>query len=215
MGHGNNLCCKPVASIMKCCKSLAFSWIQSGLSFFVLCVLFGFLCASGAASSPNITKSQIYNLTLCDWNVTVNIKTFPYMVEAVVISPMITHVISFKFMTTAHFLDAFLFGAMVYQGYVQERYIMSSIFLVCGIFAALFFMCRLVRNIMSLRFACTRHTNYILDKKGNVYPNKNTVIESVHGRVITPSGEFEPKAVILDGCKAVLVKTVPAEKWEP
>nr|AIU36222.1 GP5 [Norway rat arterivirus] len=200
---------------MRCSKNSALSLIQLPSFSAVLCLFFGFICAFASASSPNVTKNQIYNLTLCDWNVTENVGTFPYMIEAVVISPMLTHVVSYKFMTTAHFLDSFLFGAMVYQGYVQERYIMSSIFLVCGGFAAVFFICRFVRNLMALRFAWTRRTNFILDQKGNVHPNKQTVLESRHGRVVMPSGDIEPKAVILDGQRAVLKKTVPAERWEP
>lgn len=198
---------------MKCFKRSGQLWMQCPSFFFVVCFFCGCSYAT-ASSSQNITKSQLYNLTLCDWNVTENVNTFPYMVEVVVIAPMLTHVISFKFLTTAHFIDAFLFGCMVYQGYVQERYIMSSIFLSCGIFATCFFISRFARNIMALRYAWTRRTNFILDQKGNVHPNRSAVIESVHGRVITPSGDFEPKAVILEGHKARLLKTVPAEKWE-
>lgn len=200
---------------MKCFKRSALSSMPYLSSSLFLCFCFGFICVAEGNASPNSTKNQIYNLTLCELNVTEYQSTFPYIVEAFVVSPMLTHALSTWFMTTSHFLDTLALISVTYLGYSKQRYVLSTLYLTCGVFSFIFFLVRFTRNVMALRFAWTRRTNFILDSRGNVHPNKSSVIVTEHGRVPTPHGSIEVKTVVLDGQKASLKKTVPAEQWEP
>lgn len=201
---------------MRCLKNLAKQLIPSAFCFFV----FSWFIASTHAgcgmseTSNNSTKQLICNLTLCELNVTKYQSGFSYAVEAFVIFPAITHVLSFWFLTTAHLLDSLTLGAVVVAGYLESRWMISSVYLFGTICAFTFFMCRFVRNCMAFRYRCTRYTNFIIDTKGILHRNSSPVLVQEHGKVHTSDGLIEVKTVVLDGQLARLSKTIPAERWQ-
>nr|WKR37864.1 GP5 [Lactate dehydrogenase-elevating virus] len=167
-------------------------------------------CVAGDSS----TKNLIYTSTLCELNVTGFQQHFGYAVETFVIFPAVTHLISLKFLTTAHLLDFLSLGVVAGGGYWHQQYVVSSIYASCALLAFIFFCCRAVRNCMSWRYKCTRFTNFVLDTKGRVFRNRSSVLVEQHGKVLLQGQPIEVKTVVLDGVKAVRAKTVPAEKWE-
>lgn len=201
---------------MRCLRKLANLPIQSASFFF----LFSWFIASTHAgcglsgASSNSTKQLMCNLTLCELNVTSYKNHFSYVVEAFVLFPAATHVLSFWFLTTAHLLDAITLGAVVAAGYKESRWIISSVYLFGALCATIFFLCRFVRNCMALRYKCTRYTNFIIDTKGKLHRNSSPVLVQEHGRVHTSDGLVEVKTVVLDGQLARLSKTIPAERWQ-
>lgn len=201
---------------MRCLEKLAKLLIQLAFCFFVFSLFIASTHAGCGIPQPdnNSTKQLICNLTLCELNVTKYQSGFSYAVEAFVIFPAITHVLSFWFLTTAHFLDAITLGAVVVAGYLESRWIISSVYLFGAVCAATFFTCRFVRNCMALRYKCTRYTNFIIDTKGSLHRNSSPVLVQEHGRVQTAEGLVEVKTVVLDGQLARLSKTIPAEKWQ-
>lgn len=201
---------------MRCLRNLASSLIQLA-SFFFVFSLFIASTHAGCGSSKtdaNSTKQLICNLTLCELNTTKYQNQFSYVVEAFVLFPAVTHVISFWFLTTAHFLDAITLGAVVAAGYNESKWMISSIYLFGALCATIFFLCRFVRNCMALRYKCTRYTNFIIDTKGKLHRNSSPVLVQEHGRVHTSDGLVEVKTVVLDGQLARLSKTIPAERWQ-
>lgn len=201
---------------MRCSKRLASGLIQSASFLFVFSL---FIASTHAGcglpeAGNNSTKQLICNLTLCELNATSYQRHFSYVVEAFVLFPAFTHVLSFKFLTTAHLLDAITLGAVVVAGYREGRWIISSIYLFGVVCATIFFMCRFVRNCMALRYKCTRYTNFIIDTKGNLHRNSSPVLVQEHGKVHTSDGLIEVKTVVLDGQLARLSKTIPAERWQ-
>lgn len=213
MGDSDNLGFGHIIGIMICFKRLGSVLIPSRLLLycFVLC----FLSTENACVAGNSsTKNLIYNLTLCELNVTGFQQHFGYAVETFVIFPALTHLISLNFLTTAHLLDFLSLGVVAGGGYWHRQYVISSIYASCAFLAFIFFCCRAVRNCMSWRYKCTRFTNFVLDAKGRVYRNRSPVLVEQHGRVMLQGHPVEVKTVVLDGVKAVRAKTVPAEKWE-
>lgn len=201
---------------MRCLKRLASSLIRLASFFFVFSL---FIASTHAGcglpdTSNNSTKQLICNLTLCELNATKYQQSFSYAVEAFVLFPAVTHVLSFWFLTTAHLLDAVSLGAVVVAGYLESRWIISSVYLFGAFCAFVFFICRFVRNCMALRYKCTRYTNFIIDTKGILHRNSSPVLVQEHGRVHTPDGLVEVKTVVLDGQLARLSKTIPAERWQ-
>lgn len=200
---------------MRCSGKLVRLLIQSACYFFVFSLFIASTHAGcGIPATANSTKQLICNLTLCELNATKYQAGFSYAVEAFVLFPAITHVLSFRFLTTAHFLDAISLGAVVVAGYLESRWMISSFYLFGAISATIFFMCRFVRNCMALRYKCTRYTNFIIDTKGILHRNSSPVLVQEHGRVHTSEGLVEVKTVVLDGQLARLSKTIPAEKWQ-
>lgn len=201
---------------MRCSERLARLLIQSALFFFVFSLFIASTHAGCGISdnSSNSTKQLLCNLTLCELNATSYQEHFSYIVEAFVLFPAVTHILSFRFLTTAHFLDAVTLGAVVAAGYRENRWIISSVYLFGALCAAIFFICRFVRNCMALRYKCTRYTNFIIDTKGILHRNSSPVLIQEHGRVHTPDGLVEVKTVVLDGQLARLSKTIPAERWQ-
>lgn len=170
-------------------------------------------CVEGSNTSS--TKTLMYNLTLCELNVTEYASHFPYAVEAFVIAPALTHLLSYQFMTTAHLLDAITLGMVAVSGYLKQVYFITSIYCACAILAFVLFLVRFVRNAMAWRFKCTRFTNFIIDTKGYLHRHRGPVLIQEHGRVLTDDGPVDVKTVIIDGQLARHTKTIPAEKWAP
>lgn len=202
---------------MKCLSRSAKPLIPSLFHWsFVICFIASTLsCWHVVDASSNVSTTLILNLTLCELNITEYASAFPYAVEAFVLVPAITHLISFGFMTTAHLLDAASLGGVAVSGFTKGLYILPSIYGVFAAMAFIFFMSRAVRNCMAWRYACTRYTNFIIDTKGFLHRHKGSVLIQENGRVQTGDGPVELKTVIMDGQKARHLKTVPAERWEP
>lgn len=201
---------------MRCLKNLAKPLIPSAFWFFVFSL---FIASTHAGcgltgTGTNSTKQLICNLTLCELNTTSYQQHFSYVVEAFVLFPAVTHILSLRFLTTAHLLDAITLGAVVAAGYREGSWIISSVYLFGALCAFIFFICRFVRNCMALRYKCTRYTNFIIDTKGNLHRNSSPVLVQEHGRVHTSDGLVEVKTVVLDGQLARLSKTIPAERWQ-
>lgn len=201
---------------MRCSGRLARLLIQSACCFSVFSLFIASTHAGCGSSSTgdNSTKQLICNLTLCELNTTSYKDHFSYVVEAFVLFPAVTHILSLRFLTTAHFLDAVTLGAVVAAGYRESRWMISSFYLFGATCATAFFMCRFVRNCMALRYKCTRYTNFIIDTKGKLHRNSSPVLVQEHGRVHTSDGLVEVKTVVLDGQLARLSKTIPAERWQ-
>lgn len=201
---------------MRCLKNLARLLIQSASYFFVFSLFIASTHAGCGISGTgsNSTKQLICNLTLCELNTTTYKNHFSYVVEAFVLFPAVTHILSLRFLTTAHFLDAITLGAVVVAGYLESRWMLSSLYLFGASCATVFFICRFVRNCMALRYKCTRYTNFIIDTKGKLHRNSSPVLVQEHGKVHTSDGLIEVKTVVLDGQLARLSKTIPAERWQ-
>lgn len=201
---------------MRCLRNSVRLLIQSAFFSFVFSLFIASTHAGCGLSNAggNSTKQLICNLTLCELNTTTYQGHFSYVVEAFVLFPALTHVLSFRFLTTAHFLDAITLGAVVAAGYHESRWIISSVYLFGALCATIFFICRFVRNCMALRYKCTRYTNFIIDTKGKLHRNSSPVLVQEHGKVHTSDGLVEVKTVVLDGQLARLSKTIPAEKWQ-
>lgn len=199
---------------MKCLRNMAPPLIAFLSSWLVFASYITVGSAGCGSTHTNSTTQQICNLTLCELNVTAYKDYFSYGVEAFVLLPAFTHVLSFGFLTTAHFIDAVSLGSVVVLGYMQQRYIITTLYLFGSLCAFILFACRFVRNCMALRYKCTRFTNFIIDTKGFLHRNHSPVLVSEHGRVLTSDGPVEVKSVIIDGQLAKLHKTIPAEKWE-
>lgn len=202
---------------MKCSSRSARHLTQSWCHWLsVICFLASTLsCCRATDSGTNSTRNVILNLTLCELNITEYAGAFPYAVEAFVLVPAITHVISYGFMTTAHLLDAASLGGVAVSGFIKGLYILPSIYGVFAAIATIFFLSKAVRNCMAWRYACTRYTNFIIDTKGFLHRHKGSVLIQENGRIQTGDGPVELKTVVMDGQKARHLKTVPAERWEP
>lgn len=186
----------------------------SGLMLFQF-VLWFFLCVTQCgANSSNSTKTLVYNLTLCELNVTSMAGKFDYIVETYVVFPALTHFLSMKFLTLSHFCDSLMLGTVAGLGFWQRRYVLSSVYACAAAVGVVFFLSRAVRNCMAWRYACTNRTNFILDAKGTVYPNRSSVVVVKNGQAITSAGPVDLKAVVLDGVKASRKATAIAEQWD-
>nr|WNV59753.1 glycoprotein 5 [Porcine reproductive and respiratory syndrome virus] len=188
-----------------CCSRLLFLW----------CIVPFYLSALVSANTNSSSYSQlIYNLTLCvlngtDWLA----QKFDWAVNAFVIFPVLTHIISYGALTTSHFLDTVGLATVSTAGYYHGRYVLSSIYAVCVLAALICFVIRLAKNCMSWRYSCTRYTNFLLDTKGKIYRWRSPVIIEKEGKVEVGGHLIDLKRVVLDGSAATLVTRVSAERW--
>nr|ACG54067.1 envelope glycoprotein [Porcine reproductive and respiratory syndrome virus] len=177
-------------------------------------VPFCFVAPVNANNSSSSHLQLIYNLTICELNGTdwLNQK-FDWAVETFVIFPVLTHIVSYGALTTSHFLDTVGLVTVSTAGYYHRRYVLSSIYAVCALAALICFVIRLTKNCMSLRYSCTRHTNFLLDTKGRLYRWRSPVIIEKGGKVEVEGHLIDLKRVVLDGCAATPVTKVSAEQW--
>lgn len=182
---------------------------------FLYASLFSSFAITSTANSSNSTKTLVYNLTLCELNVTSFTGKFDYIVETYVVFPALTHFLSFRFLTFAHFCDALVLGTVAGLGFWQGSYCLSAIYACAAGVGLMYFIVRAVRNCMAWRYACTNRTNFILDTKGRVHPNRSSVVVVKNGQALTSSGPVDLKTVVLDGVKATLKTTALAEQWHP
>nr|ALI29972.1 glycoprotein 5 [Porcine reproductive and respiratory syndrome virus] len=181
--------------------------------FFLLCTGLSWSFADGNGNSS--TYQYIYNLTICELNGTAGLSDhFPWAVEAFVLYPVATHILSLGFLTTSHFFDALGLSAVSATGFSGKRYVLGSIYGVCALAALVCFTIRAVKNCMACRYACTRFTNFIVDDRGRIHRWKSPVVVEKQGKAETDSGLVTIKHVVLEGVKAQPLTRTPAEQWE-
>nr|WHO19346.1 GP5 [Betaarterivirus suid 2] len=188
-----------------CCSQLLFLW----------CIVPSCLVALVNASGNSSSNLQlIYNLTLCELNGTDWLADrFDWAVEAFVIFPVITHIVSYGALTTSHFLDTVALATVSTAGFFHRRFVLSSIYAVCALAALICFVIRLAKNCMSWRYSCTRYTNFLLDTKGRLYRWRSPVIVEKKGKVEVDGQLIDLKRVVLDGSAATPVTRISAEQW--
>nr|ABE69251.1 envelope glycoprotein [Porcine reproductive and respiratory syndrome virus] len=177
-------------------------------------VPFCFAVLVNANNSSSSHLQSIYNLTICELNGTEWLgNNFNWAVEAFVIFPVLTHIVSYGALTTSHFLDTVGLVTVSTAGYCQGRYVLSSIYAVCALAALICFIIRFVKNCMSWRYSCTRYTNFLLDTKGRLYRWRSPVIVEKNGKVEVGNHLIDLKRVVLDGSAATPLTRVSAEQW--
>nr|ACG54733.1 envelope glycoprotein [Porcine reproductive and respiratory syndrome virus] len=179
------------------------------------CIVPFWFAALASASNTSSSYSQlIYNLTICELNGTDWLNgNFDWAVETFVIFPVLTHIVSYGALTTSHFLDTVGLVTVSTAGYYHGRYVLSSIYAVCALAALICFAIRFVKNCMSWRYSCTRHTNFLLDTKGRLYRWRSPVIIERGGKVEVEGHLIDLKRVVLDGSVATPLTRVSAERW--
>nr|UVA47563.1 GP5 [Porcine reproductive and respiratory syndrome virus] len=188
-----------------CCSQSLFLW------YIVPFCSIALVSANGNSSSYS---QLIYNLTLCELNGTDWLADkFNWAVECFVIFPVLTHIVSYGALTTSHFLDTVSLVTISAAGFRHQRYVLSSIYAVCAFAALICFIIRLVKNCMSWRYSCTRHTNFLLDTKGKIYRWRSPVIIEKGGKVEVGGHLIDLKRVVLDGSAATPVTKISAERW--
>nr|ACG54753.1 envelope glycoprotein [Porcine reproductive and respiratory syndrome virus] len=188
-----------------CCLRLLSLW----------CIVpFWFAALVGANSNSSSHFQLIYNLTLCELNGTEWMgENFNWAVETFVLFPVLTHIVSYGALTTSHFLDTVGLVTVSTAGFCHRRYVLSSIYAVCALAALICFVIRFVKNCMSWRYSCTRHTNFLLDTKGRLYRWRSPVIIEKGGKVEVEGHLIDLKRVVLDGSVATPLTRVSAEQW--
>nr|AHH53932.1 large glycoprotein [Kibale red colobus virus 2] len=134
------------------------------------------------------------------------------ILETYLAYPLLTHLLSYFMATTAAFLDFAFFGGLALSAY----YFVSPAFLLYLPLALIFlvvFLKRLIVNIMSCRYAWTRHTNYILDNHGRIFVNHDDVLIEDKGKIKLGDKGVEAAKVILGGREATTLRKACVEEW--
>ncbi|AMB20718.1 GP5 protein [Kafue kinda chacma baboon virus] len=142
----------------------------------------------------------------------ININHTKLALETYVAAPLLTHMLSYYFGTTAAFLDFLFFGGLSIAAYGYS----SPAFLLYTPLAVIFmvvFCKKIILNFLALRFAWTRHTNFIIDQKGRLFVNHDDVLVEGPNGVRFGDQEVRIATVVLGGRKANLLRTAHAEEW--
>nr|AHH53890.1 large glycoprotein [Kibale red colobus virus 2] len=134
------------------------------------------------------------------------------ILETYLAYPLLTHLLSYFMATTAAFLDFAFFGGLALSAY----HFVSPAFLLYLPLALIFlvvFLKRLIVNIMSCRYAWTRHTNYILDNHGRIFVNHDDVLIEDKGKIKLGDTGVEAAKVILGGREATTLRKACVEEW--
>nr|AHH54002.1 large glycoprotein [Kibale red colobus virus 2] len=134
------------------------------------------------------------------------------ILETYLAYPLLTHLLSYFMATTAAFLDFAFFGGLALSAY----HFVSPAFLLYLPLALIFlvvFLKRLIVNIMSCRYAWTRHTNYILDNHGRIFVNHDDVLIEDKGKIKLGDQGVEAAKVILGGREATTLRKACVEEW--
>nr|AHH54184.1 large glycoprotein [Kibale red colobus virus 2] len=176
----------------------------------------------GALDIQNSTLYYNNNKTISNQTVTLNNFHLYYngslrnyskiILETYLAYPLLTHLLSYFMATTAAFLDFAFFGGLALSAY----YFVSPAFLLYLPLALIFlvvFLKRLIVNIMSCRYAWTRHTNYILDNHGRIFVNHDDVLIEDKGKIKVGDKGVEAAKVILGGREATTLRKACVEEW--
>lgn len=128
--------------------------------------------------------------------------------------PVVTHILSLGFLTTSHFLDALGLGAVSVTGFLDGRYVLSSIYGACAFAALVCFGIRAAKNCMACRYARTRFTNFIVDDRGRIHRWKSPIVVEKSGKAEVGADLVTIKHVVLEGVKAQPLTRTSAEQWE-
>nr|AIP91347.1 GP5 protein [Southwest baboon virus 1] len=134
------------------------------------------------------------------------------LLETYLAVPLLTHLLSYHFATTAAFLDFTFFGGLASAAYIYKSPALLLYTPLALIFLVVFSR-RLTRNIMALRYAWTRHTNFIIDQKGRLFVNHDDVLIEGPNGVKIANTEVRVATVVLGGRKANLLRSAHAEEW--
>nr|AIP91293.1 GP5 protein [Mikumi yellow baboon virus 1] len=126
--------------------------------------------------------------------------------------PLLTHMLSYFCATTAAFLDFTFFGGLAGAAYYYKSPALLLYTPLASIFLVVFIK-RLTLNILALRFAWTRHTNFIIDQKGRLFVNHDDVLIEGPNGVKLADKEVRVATVVLGGRKAHLLRSAHAEEW--
>nr|WMZ00165.1 GP5 [Porcine reproductive and respiratory syndrome virus] len=180
---------------------------------FLLCTGLSWSYADGNSNSS--THQYIYNLTICELNGTQWLSShFYWTVETFVLYPVATHILSLGFLTTSHFFDTLGLGVVSIMGFIDGRYVLSSVYGVCAFAALVCFVIRVAKNCMACRYARTRFTNFIVDDRGRIHRWKSPIIVEKLGKAEVGSDLVTIKHVVLEGVKAQPLTRTSAEQWE-
>nr|QPI69308.1 GP5 glycosylated envelope protein [Porcine reproductive and respiratory syndrome virus 1] len=186
----------------------SYSWWLS-----LLCTGLFWSFANGNGNSS--TRQYIYNLTVCELNGTDWLSGhFNWAVEAFVLYPVATHILSLGFLTTSHFFDALGLSAVSATGFANGRYVLSSVYGACALAALVCFVIRAAKNCMACRYARTRFTNFIVDDRGGIHRWKSPIVVEKLGKAEVGSDLVTIKHVVLEGVKAQPLTRTSAEQWE-
>nr|AHH54072.1 large glycoprotein [Kibale red colobus virus 2] len=165
--------------------------------------------------SIKVNTSDTRTITLSNFHVYYNGSLRNYskiILETYLAYPLLTHLLSYFMATTAAFLDFAFFGGLALSAY----HFVSPAFLLYLPLALIFlvvFLKRLIVNIMSCRYAWTRHTNYILDNHGRIFVNHDDVLIEDKGKIKLGDTGVEAAKVILGGREATTLRKACVEEW--
>nr|QFP41137.1 GP5 [Porcine reproductive and respiratory syndrome virus] len=180
---------------------------------FLPCIGLSWSFADGSSNSS--TYQYIYNLTICELNGTKWVSGhFEWAAETFVLYPVATHILSLGFLTTSHLFDALGLGAVSIAGFVDGRYVLSSLYGACASAAFVCFVIRATKNCMACRYARTRFTNFIVDDRGGVHRWKSPIVVEKLGKAEVGGNLVTIKHVVLEGVKAQPLTRTSAEQWE-
>nr|AHH53540.1 large glycoprotein [Kibale red colobus virus 1] len=146
-------------------------------------------------------------------NVTgLNINHTALILETYLAYPLLTHLLSYSMATTAAFLDFLFFGGLAVTAYL---YVSPSIFFFTplALIFLVIFIRRIIENCLALRYAWTRHTNFILDDKGRVFVNHDDVLIGDKQGLRVGDQKIKAAAVVFRGRRAELLREAHAEEW--
>nr|AAX16022.1 GP5 [Porcine reproductive and respiratory syndrome virus] len=179
----------------------------------LLCTGLSWSFADGSDNSS--TYQYIYNMTICELNGTQWLSgQFDWAVETFVLYPVLTHIVSLGFLTTSHLFDALGLGTVSVAGFLGRRYVLSSVYGVCGFAALVCFVIRAAKNCMACRYARTRFTNFIVDDRGGVHRWKSPIVVEKLGKAEVGGNLVTIKHVVIEGVKAQPLTRTSAEQWE-
>nr|ALS54177.1 GP5 protein [Free State vervet virus] len=159
------------------------------------------------------TPSTNFPVTCLIHNYTgVNINHTRLALETYLAVPLATYYLSFFAATTAAFLD-FLFWLGLS---LTAAHYVSPAFIVYAPLALLFlivFLKRIIINCLALRYAWTRHTNFIIDQSGRLFVNHDDCLIERNGKTVLGNQEVKVGKVILGGRLAHGIKSTHVEEW--
>nr|AHH53820.1 large glycoprotein [Kibale red colobus virus 1] len=161
----------------------------------------------------NLTTDKVGKLPCILHSVTgANINHTAIILETYLAYPLLTHLLSYSMATTAAFLDFLFFGGLAVTAYY---YVSPSIFffLPLALIFLVIFIKRIIENCLALRYAWTRHTNFILDDKGRVFVNHDDVLIGDKQGLRVGDQKIKAAAVVFRGRRAELLREAHAEEW--
>nr|ALS54317.1 GP5 protein [Free State vervet virus] len=168
---------------------------------------------SQAGNGTNDEQAKAFPVICTIHNYTgVNINHTRLALETYLAVPLATYYLSFFAATTAAFLD-FLFWLGLS---LTAAHYTSPAFIVYAPLALLFlvvFLKRIIINCLALRYAWTRHTNFIIDQSGRLFVNHDDCLIERNGKTVLGNQEVKVGKVILGGRLAHGIKSTHVEEW--